>query len=168
MLYDHAMDIYRQLKAHDNETMSRRPDGTPRAAWSAENPAPVRASFRVMTDKKSYLARINHDTFAVLEIWSDTKNPKVIESIDLRLDDALDKAGKYLLPSPGDLRPHEFRNIRERLGITQKQLAPLLELGSALRVSEYERETNPRKIPGHIARLMRAYDEGFRPSDWPK
>lgn len=61
----------------------------------------------------------------------------------------------------------EFRAIRLRLGLTQSLLAPLLELGSALRVSEYERETNPRDIPAITARLLTAYDEGYRPKDWP-
>jgi hypothetical protein len=41
----------------------------------------------------------------------------------------------------------------------------LIGLGSHYRVSEYER--GAKAIPGNIARLMRAYDEGYRPADWP-
>lgn len=62
----------------------------------------------------------------------------------------------------------EFREIRLRLGFTQAELAAFLGYGSAMRISEFERSTNPRKIPTHVALLMRAYDEGYRPKDWPK
>lgn len=62
---------------------------------------------------------------------------------------------------------HEFRDIRLRLGFTQAQLAAFLGYGSPMRVSEFERERNPRNIPTHVAKLMEAYDEGYRPKDWP-
>lgn len=62
----------------------------------------------------------------------------------------------------------EFKAIRARLGLKQSELAAVLDYGSAVRVSEFERETNPREIPPHVARLMRAYDAGYRPKDWPK
>lgn len=62
---------------------------------------------------------------------------------------------------------HEFRDIRQRLGFTQAGLAAFLGYGSAMRISEFERETNPRAVPDHLARLMAAYDEGYRPKDWP-
>lgn len=61
----------------------------------------------------------------------------------------------------------EFREIRQRLGLTQAQLARVLHYEHAITISTYERETNPRKIPTHVALLMRAYDEGYRPKDWP-
>lgn len=62
---------------------------------------------------------------------------------------------------------HEFRTIRDRLGLTQAQLAKVLCYKDALTISTYERETNPRKIPTHVGLLMRAYDEGYRPANWP-
>jgi DNA-binding transcriptional regulator YiaG len=62
---------------------------------------------------------------------------------------------------------HEFRAIRKRLGLTQAQLATVLEWSHPVQVSEIERETNPKSIPKHVALLMRAYDEGYRPKNWP-
>ena len=62
---------------------------------------------------------------------------------------------------------NKFREIRLRLGITQVELSVLLGYGSPMRISEFERATNPRRIPTHVALLMRAYDEGYRPKDWP-
>lgn len=62
---------------------------------------------------------------------------------------------------------HEFRAIRQRLGLTQAQLSRVLRYEAALTVSTYEREKNPRPIPTHVELLMIAYDEGYRPRDWP-
>lgn len=62
----------------------------------------------------------------------------------------------------------EFRTIRKRLGLTQAQLAKILEYPLALQVSEIERETNPKPVPRHVALLMRAYDDGYRPKGWPE
>ncbi len=61
----------------------------------------------------------------------------------------------------------EFRAIRKRLGLTQAQLAAVLEYRHVMQVSEIERETNPKPVPRHVALLMRAYDEGYRPGNWP-
>jgi hypothetical protein len=44
----------------------------------------------------------------------------------------------------------------------------VLDYGSPMRVSEFERSSNPREVPVHVARLMRAYDAGYRPEDWPR
>lgn len=160
------LDIYAALKAHDNEIMARRPAEAPRGAWRQENPSCVRSSFRVLRDGRSMMAHVNYDTTPQLWIYP-LKGGKLTAMIDLRAPDAADHLAEYTLPAPGDMLNFEFAGIRKRIGLTQQQLAPLLELGSAQRVSEYERETNPRKIPGYIARLMRAYDEGYRPADWP-
>ncbi len=62
----------------------------------------------------------------------------------------------------------QFRKIRARLGLTQAQLADVLGYELALTISTYERATNPRDIPHHVALLMTAYDEGYRPKKWPK
>jgi transcriptional regulator with XRE-family HTH domain len=63
---------------------------------------------------------------------------------------------------------HQFRKIRHRLGLTQSQLADVMGYGAAMRISEFERETNPRDVPHHVALLMTAYAEGYRPKNWPK
>lgn len=66
------------------------------------------------------------------------------------------------------MTPAQFRRIRENLGFTQQELAEFLGYGRALRISEFERETNPRPVPELLARLMVAYRDGYRPKDWPK
>jgi DNA-binding XRE family transcriptional regulator len=62
---------------------------------------------------------------------------------------------------------HEFKMIRVGLGITQAELARVLRHTLPLTISTYERETNPRPIPKHVALLMIAYRDGYRPTDWP-
>lgn len=58
----------------------------------------------------------------------------------------------------------EFKDIRKRLGFTQAELATLLGYGSAIRVSEFERKTNPVQVPRLVALLMLAMDQtGWRP-----
>jgi transcriptional regulator with XRE-family HTH domain len=61
--------------------------------------------------------------------------------------------------------PEDVLRARLKLGLTQAQLAPLLGYGDAARVSELERGI---RAPGAaVARLLRAYLEGYRPPDWP-
>lgn len=75
--------------------------------------------------------------------------------------------GLNLAPS-NDMTSREFRGIREGiLKLTQAQIAPLLDLANPVNVSSYERPTNPRPIPTHIARIMTSMASGWRPSDWP-
>lgn len=62
---------------------------------------------------------------------------------------------------------NEFRAIRLKLGLTQAQLSRVLGYETALTVSTYERATNPRQIPQHVAMLMVAYRDGYRPENWP-
>ncbi len=58
----------------------------------------------------------------------------------------------------------EFKVIRKRLGFNQAELAALLGYGSAVRVSEFERSTNPVSVPRLVALVMMAMDEtGWRP-----
>lgn len=61
----------------------------------------------------------------------------------------------------------EFRAIRRRLGLSQAQLASVLLYPRAMQVSEIERPTNPRPVPRHVALLMKAYNDGYRPEGWP-
>lgn len=48
----------------------------------------------------------------------------------------------------------EFRDIRASLLMTQQELAEALGYRHKVRVSEYERQTNPVPIPDHIAMAM--------------
>jgi DNA-binding XRE family transcriptional regulator len=53
-----------------------------------------------------------------------------------------------------DLTPVTFKHMRRDLGLTQRQLAHALGYQHKIRVSEFERETNPVPIPHHIQRAM--------------
>jgi transcriptional regulator with XRE-family HTH domain len=64
--------------------------------------------------------------------------------------------------------PAQFRAIRQRLGLTQAELAAVLGYHGPMAISQFERESNPRDVPPLLGRLMRAYDAGYRPKDWPK
>lgn len=57
----------------------------------------------------------------------------------------------------------EFRAARDRLGLTQRELAEKLKYSAHTRISEIEAraEVDPR-----IAMLMQALLEGWRPADW--
>lgn len=165
---DELLATYQAIKAHENDIMARRPPDTPRAAWRMENPHGMRSSFRVIKNGKSLSAILNYDTAPFLTIMAPTgKGSRVLEQIDLRAEDAAERLAAYALPASNDMTSFEFAEIRKRLGLTQVQLAPLLDLGSLMRVSELERATNPRPIPKYIARIMNAMDAGWRPSDWP-
>jgi transcriptional regulator with XRE-family HTH domain len=60
----------------------------------------------------------------------------------------------------------DFKAIRKRLGFNQAELAALLGYGSAVRISEFERSTNPVAVPRLVAMVMTAMDEtGWRPRD---
>lgn len=63
------------------------------------------------------------------------------------------------------MTPAEVACARKQLGLTQAQLAAVIGLGAAIRVSEWERGVHP---PSQQAqRLLRAYLDGYRPDDWP-
>lgn len=61
----------------------------------------------------------------------------------------------------------EFRQIRVGLGLSQAALAKVLGYAHPIRVSEFERNINPREIPLHVAMLMKAFESGYRPENWP-
>lgn len=61
----------------------------------------------------------------------------------------------------------EFKAIRLRLGLTQAELASVLGYSIAMQVSELERATNPKPVPRLIAMLVKAFDAGYRPDEWP-
>ena len=66
------------------------------------------------------------------------------------------------------MTPQEFRAIRHRLGLTQVQLARLLGYNRSDRISEMERKTNPKPVPGFLDLVMEALDSGFWPKAWPR
>lgn len=59
----------------------------------------------------------------------------------------------------------EFRTIREGLGFTQAELAAFLGYGSPMRISEFERKTNPRPVPRLLALVMHALNSGWLPPE---
>ncbi len=67
----------------------------------------------------------------------------------------------------GAMTASVFKAIRHKLRLTQAQLSRVLRYETALTVSTYERDKNPRQIPTHVALLMEAYRDGYRPADWP-
>lgn len=64
----------------------------------------------------------------------------------------------------------EIRKARVRLGLTQAQLAYLLDTDpqSVRRWEMAPDATTHRKVPVRAMRLIRAYLSGYRPEDWPK
>jgi hypothetical protein len=65
---------------------------------------------------------------------------------------------------------NEFRQIRQGLLLTQKELAHLLGYRHKVRISEYERATNPIPVPDHIASAMRQLrdSQGKVAVVWPR
>ena len=64
------------------------------------------------------------------------------------------------------MTPAEIRAARERLGLTQVQLASVMGLRGGPTVSEWE--AGKRNPSGQSARLIHAYLSGYRPDDWPR
>jgi len=63
------------------------------------------------------------------------------------------------------MTPAQFKEAREKLGLTQTQAANMLGYGAYTRISEIE--SGKRPIMPHVVRLMGAYLAGYRPDDWP-
>jgi hypothetical protein len=65
--------------------------------------------------------------------------------------------------TPGRLSGADFRHIRLGLLMTQRELARALGYRHKIRVSEFERETNPVPIPLAIQEeMIRLYESGGR------
>jgi hypothetical protein len=156
---------WQALKLHEEQIMTRRPADVPRGAWREENRPGFDTAFRAKRNGKPVSLALNIDAGPAVSIYSTGSAAKLVEVVKLDADDAL--AG-IEWPAPNDMTNREFAAIRSRLGLTQAQLAIVLDYAAAINVSAMERVATPRAIPKHIARLMRAYDAGYRPSDWPK
>jgi len=75
----------------------------------------------------------------------------------------------------GLLTGSDLRHIRQGLLLTQQELATVLGYAQKIRISEYERETNPVSIPWHIQEaVIRMWDTGRVPKrgktvrDWER
>lgn len=67
------------------------------------------------------------------------------------------------------MTPEELKAARLALGLTQAQLGAVLDTdGQTIRRMEMPAEARTHRPPAvRMARLIRAYLEGYRPPDWP-
>jgi DNA-binding transcriptional regulator YiaG len=68
------------------------------------------------------------------------------------------------------MTPDKIRQARIKLGLTQAQMAEMLET-DAQSIRRWEMQPDAathRKIPVRAERLIMAYLSGYRPEDWPK
>lgn len=65
----------------------------------------------------------------------------------------------------------EFREAQHKLGLSDKQLAAVLGFANAVQVRRLKVRqadlASARPVSATVARLMRAYLDGYRPADWP-
>lgn len=68
------------------------------------------------------------------------------------------------------MTPEEIKTTRETLGLTQSQLGALLDTdGQTVRRMEMPAEASTHRKPAvRMGRLIQAYLDGYRPSDWPE
>lgn len=66
----------------------------------------------------------------------------------------------------GHLTGAEFRHIRQGLLMTQEKMAEALGYAQKIRISEYERATNPVPIPLHIQEKVLTLYESGGTGDW--
>jgi DNA-binding XRE family transcriptional regulator len=68
------------------------------------------------------------------------------------------------------MTPTEIREARRELGLTQGQLAALLDTDrqSVLRMELDPSASTFRRPAPRMVRLLRAYLDGYRPADWPE
>lgn len=67
------------------------------------------------------------------------------------------------------MTPSQFKQARQSLDLTQSQLGILLDTdGQSIRRVEMEGDaTTKRKPAPRMVRLLQAYLDGYRPTDWP-
>ncbi len=67
------------------------------------------------------------------------------------------------------MTPTQLREARRELGLSVRQLAAMLSVDPDLvrRMEIQIGDEGHRPIRGSIQRLVRAYLDGYRPSDWP-
>ena len=66
--------------------------------------------------------------------------------------------------------PEQIKEARRVLGLTQSQLAALLDTdGQSVRRMEMNPDASTSRKPApRMVRLIQAYLSGYRPIDWPK
>jgi DNA-binding XRE family transcriptional regulator len=67
------------------------------------------------------------------------------------------------------MTPDEIRGARVLLGLSQSQLAELLETDAqTVRRMEMDQNRSTHRLPApRMCRLIMAYVDGYRPNDWP-
>lgn len=67
------------------------------------------------------------------------------------------------------MSPKEIKEARQSLGLTQAQLAQLLDTSDhVVRRLEMTPDKSSHRTPApRMVRLITAYLDGYRPSDWP-
>ena len=65
------------------------------------------------------------------------------------------------------MTPSEFKAIRAKLGVSKRELAALLGYANINSIAVLESPASGRAVPPLLERLMRAYEAGYRPADWP-
>jgi DNA-binding XRE family transcriptional regulator len=67
------------------------------------------------------------------------------------------------------MTPDEIRGARVLLGLSQSQLAELLETDAqTVRRMEMDQNRSTHRLPApRMCRLIMAYVDGYRPDDWP-
>lgn len=60
----------------------------------------------------------------------------------------------------------QFKAARQKLGLSQRQLATLLHYENILSISAMERAVNWRHVPYRLSLLMEAMLLGYRPPGW--
>lgn len=68
------------------------------------------------------------------------------------------------------MTPAELKSARQHLGLTQAELARLLDTDpQTVRRMELDPEASTFRRPApRMERLLAAYLDGYRPTDWPK
>ena len=67
------------------------------------------------------------------------------------------------------MAPEDIKRLRSDLGLSAADLADMLETTeNSVRRMEMSRNAKHARLPARrMVRLMQAYSDGWRPSDWP-
>lgn len=68
------------------------------------------------------------------------------------------------------MTPDEFREAQHQLGLSDADLAHMLGIKDEQHIRRLKAPAGTghhRTVQGHHARLLRAYLDGYRPTDWP-
>jgi len=73
-------------------------------------------------------------------------------------------------PKGEAMTPDQIKKARQELGLKQRELAVILDTDphTVRRLEMTEDKATARKPAPRMVRLIQAYLDGYRPSDWPK